>query len=1332
LLNRFAGRLLAVLARLALVGWLLFATLVLVLRYLVLPNIGGWHAEIEELAGRAIGQSVHIEKVSAGWRHLHPELQLEGVRVVDAQGRETLSFTRVDAVLSWRSLALFDLRLRRIVLAGPQLHVERRADGELRVAGVLIDRNRESDPTLANWVLQQPDVVISDARIYWRDVQRDAPELLLDQVNLRLDNQPGRHLVSLRAVPPASLGGPLDLRGEFTNASSGASLTKLDDWQGAFYLASGGLDFKMAQQWLDSPLDLASGQGAVRLWGKLAGGRIEELSADLALRDVDLRLTGKLPRLVVERMQGRLRWRQSAAGDTRVTGYDVALALADGVVVEPTSFHVEWAPSPLPESVAASGGNAMRGLAIVTATDIGQLMHLTNFLPLDDASRALLAGYAPSGRVANLKVSWHGTGERLLAYGAEADFVDLALQPRGNLPGFAGLSGHLRADENNGRVELVGGPTTLDFPTIFNEPQIALDELHAKAEWQWQATNGAAPTLTVDLQEASFSGPDAAGSAHGQYRFTGQGLGEIDLSAQVHEASLAAAWRYMPKAVPASVAEWLQHGLVGGSLRQGRLVLRGPLDRFPFADPAAGGQFLLNGQIEGGAVAYSEGWPQIDHIAGEIAFAGAGLSVAGGSGNSAGASLSKVSVQLPDFSAPKPTLLVAGEARGNLDDFTRFLETSPVGEMLGRFYQEIKISGNAGLKLDLLVPLDAPEQARVRGEVEFAGNQVLVDPMLPPVSEVRGHVGFSEKSATASNLAGVFLGQPARATIVTAGDELKVSASGGASVSELRKHYGHRLLGQLSGSLPWKSDVAIKKGRVTIKVESSLEGLASTLPEPFRKSAEAPMPVRFSRTPLPERTSKGAGGRDQLDLDVGDALHVTLLRRGEAGKKTIERGIVAVGETHSLPASGLLIAVRQDSLQADAWRAAIGNPAGGGATSMPGGGQASTDVDWPTPTLDLRAKSLQLFGRVWKDVKLQASPTKTGLVGQIETPDMAGSWEWERAGKGKFKARLQQLLLPDEKSRTIFEPVAANGPQAQGDAEPEQLPALDIVAEQLLIGQRRIGRIELQAENEAKAWHISRFSLVNQDGNVVATGRWQPEVGESGLTAVKFQLEANDLGKWLGRFGYADAVRDGKGTLEGEISWHGSPARLTPPTLTGSMKAKAEKGQFNKLEPGFGKLLSLLSLQMLPRRAVLDFRDVFSEGFAFDRINGTVNVHDGIMRTNDLAIEGSAAKVEMKGEVDLAKETQNVRVTVQPELSGSAAMGAALLVNPATGVALLLGQKILRDPLNKAFAFEYDIKGAWADPIVEKVGRSPAPGKDENGKANDKPARSTNDAGINP
>jgi uncharacterized protein YhdP len=153
----------------------------------------------------------------------------------------------------------------------------------------------------------------------------------------------------------------------------------------------------------------------------------------------------------------------------------------------------------------------------------------------------------------------------------------------------------------------------------------------------------------------------------------------------------------------------------------------------------------------------------------------------------------------------------------------------------------------------------------------------------------------------------------------------------------------------------------------------------------------------------------------------------------------------------------------------------------------------------------------------------------------------------------------------------------------------------------------------------------------------------------------------------------------------------------------------SEAGQFLKADPGVGRLLGVLSLQSLPRRITLDFRDVFSDGFAFDSINGDVQIAAGIMSTTDLRMVGPAATVDISGSVDIARETQQLRVRVLPALSTSISAGAAALfiANPLVGAAVgagtLLAQKVLKDPFEQLFSYEYAVTGGWSDPIVERV-----------------------------
>ena len=90
------------------------------------------------------------------------------------------------------------------------------------------------------------------------------------------------------------------------------------------------------------------------------------------------------------------------------------------------------------------------------------------------------------------------------------------------------------------------------------------------------------------------------------------------------------------------------------------------------------------------------------------------------------------------------------------------------------------------------------------------------------------------------------------------------------------------------------------------------------------------------------------------------------------------------------------------------------------------------------------------------------------------------------------------------------------------------------------------------------------------------------------------------------------------------------------------------------------------------------------------------------MHLKEFKMRGSAAQVSMTGEVDLARETQNLQVQVVPSLGDSASTVLGLL-NPLLIFPAAIAQKILKDPLGHIFAFDYSITGGWADPKVAKM-----------------------------
>ena len=174
------------------------------------------------------------------------------------------------------------------------------------------------------------------------------------------------------------------------------------------------------------------------------------------------------------------------------------------------------------------------------------------------------------------------------------------------------------------------------------------------------------------------------------------------------------------------------------------------------------------------------------------------------------------------------------------------------------------------------------------------------------------------------------------------------------------------------------------------------------------------------------------------------------------------------------------------------------------------------------------------------------------------------------------------------------------------------------------------------------------------------------------------------------------------------MAWADSPLALDFPTLTGQLQLAVDQGQFLKADAGAGRLLGLLSLQSLPRRLTLDFRDLFQEGFAFDNVGGDITIERGVARTNNLRIRSVSAAILMEGRTDLHDETQDLHVVVVPEINAGTASLAYAVINPVIGLGTFLAQMFLRKPLMAAGTRELHVTGTWSDPKVETLGNHAA------------------------
>jgi uncharacterized protein (TIGR02099 family) len=1355
---------------LVVLAWALLALTWGGLHFWIVPRIDQWRPELERWATQAVGVPVRVGTIGAepraggpSWRPdflpgLSLTLGLHDVRLLDPQGREALRLPAVRAVLSPRSL--WRLGFDQLSVESPVLDVRRTARGEIEIAGLNLVGSGGGGTATADWFFDQPALVIRNATVRWIDERRGAAPLALSALDLALRNTATRHEFRLDATPSAGWGQRLSLRGQLREPLLSLNLGRGDrlpwhDWRGELYADLPQADVVRLRHHVDlSPwgVDVRSGRGSLQLWADVVGGDITGVTADLNLQGVNAQLGPQRPPLIIETLQGRVSAQWSDQGFGLST--DDLRFVTQGGQVWPGG-HLS-----LQHSLRQGGREAATMLA-ADRIDLGALAALAAHLPLSTTLHDWMTRLQPGGRVLGLKAHWQGAVPGAAAYRAQGRIEDLALTgqdsgrtsrdgryPLPGRPGIRGAAVDFDFDQAGGQARLRVRDGALDLPGVFEERLLPLQTLATDARWTVQGER-----IDVRLDRLSLRNADAEGTGRA-YWHTGDPAsspsrsrfpGVLDLSATLTRADATRVHRYLPLSVSEPARRYVREAVRAGHADRVDLRLRGEIWDMPFDTPGTPGEFRITAglrevdfdyvprhlQPEGEAA-----WPGLRGVQGNLLLDRASLqllAVQSGLAAAPHVRLGQAQVSIADLSQAA-TLVVRAQAQGPAGELLDFVRRSPLNAMTGEALAQAQMGGTAQVQFNLNLPLRTPGAARVDGTVQFGGNDLRITPESPLLGHATGTLTFSEKGFALRGAQARLYGGDLRFEGGAAPDadgvtRVRFRGQGTASAEGLRDGglgFVSRLFARASGNAAYGAQLGFRAGEPELLVSSTLQGMAFALPAPLGKAAGESLPMRLETRVL--STTAGLGGElpltDRLRVDLGPAQQPLLAlhyERDISGPEArVLRGSIAVGlsggEAAPLPTAGVVANVNTPHFDADGWERAFTSATGAGVRGPTEPATRASRSYLPN-SLALRTDRLTLDRRQFHHLVLGASREEGGpwratldadeLEGHVQYREPAG------AQPASVQARLKRLTLP---------PGAAQAAEHILQ-QPANVPALDIVIDDLTLGQRQVGHVEIEALNRSDAagtneWRLTRFRLDTPEARLSATGHWAAATpGARRRTALNFSLDIHDAGQLLTRFGRAGVVRGGKGSIEGDIGWQGSPLSLDHASLSGQLKVDIGRGQFLKVEPGAAKLLGVLSLQALPRRLMLDFRDVFSDGFAFDAVRGDARIEQGVLRTDNLQMQGVNAAVLMEGSADLARETQDLHVIVVPEVNAGTASLLAAAVNPVMGLGTLLAQWLLRQPLQNANTQQFHITGSWADPQTVKVPVQPQ------GAAEDKPLR---------
>ncbi len=1341
--------------------WLVLAVSVLlvlawgVLHAVIVPRISELRPELESWTSRRLGVPVRIGAVQARSAGMVPSFELNDVQLFDPAGRPALRLPQVMVALSPASL--LNLGFEQLYIDSPELDVRRTKDGKILIAGLDFSQGPEADTGAVDWFFSQAEFAIRNGSVRWTDEKRDVPTLALQKVDLVVRNGRLQHSMRLDATPPPVWGDRFTLMGSFRQPLLSTRNGNWREWDGQLYAAAARVDVSQLRRYTDLGVDVAQGNGAMRAWVDWSRGRVIAATADLGLGEVSVTLGPGLQPLDLRALAGRLELKLNDKGgefSTRGLQFDTS----DGVHWPGGNLRVVYQldknQSPVRTEVWAD------------KMDLAALSQITNRLPVGARAHAALAAYAPKGLVERLHASWEGSADAKLKFAAQGRVAQLAIaaQPvpgdtgdghHTGTPGVRNANVEFDLTETGGRasVTLVNG--AFEFPGVFEEPVLPFASLSAEAQWKVDGQQ-----INVRVPSLKFSNDDAQGEAQADWK-TGESApgkrrfpGVLDLQGSLSRGEGTRVWRYLPLVLGRDVREYVHNAVTAGSASNVKFKLKGDLWDMPFADPKLG-EFHISANLQGANYTYvprnlqaatEPPWPALTQLAGEFVMDRVQLQLKnmhGRIGPGPGLAISKADATIADVR--HGVVQVAAEAKGPLNEMLMALASSPVDGMINKVLSKATASGAADYKLKLGLPLANLEKTTIQGSVALNNNDVQMRPDTPRMQRARGSVTFTENGFAIVGGQARALGGDVRVEGGLANGTTLLKLQGTATADGLRQAKELGLVAKLgqraSGSAAYAGLLGFKGGEMELTVLSNLQGMALNLPAPLNKAAEGALPLKVEKTVLKESLLPLATGavhlQDQLVVELGKLASATYVRDLSGAEARVLRGALRLGaameEPLALPDDGVFGHAVVGSVNLDAWSTVVSELGGASlgtlaapAGSTRAGAEAHAALGYLPTSLVVRARDLTGGGHKFSNVV--AGGSREGLTwrANIDAKELSGYAEY-RQPSGSNLGRVYLRL-----ARATWGPAAEAEVENQLDEQPASIPAFDVVVDDFEYSGKKLGRIEIDAVNRGAAaardgapreWRLNKFNISTPEAQLTASGNWATVntqgqgtaaaprgQAERRRTVLNFKLDIADAGGLLGRFGMKDVVRRGKGNMEGQLAWAGSPLSPDYSSMAGAFNVKVESGQFLKNPPpGLAKLLGVLSLQSLPRRLTLDFKDVFSEGFAFDLFGGDVAIEQGIAKTNNLQMKGVNGVVFMDGRTDIAKETQDIKVVVIPEINAGTGSLIATWVNPAVGVTTFLAQLFLRKPLIEANTKEFHIDGTWSDPRFAEVDHAKPP-----------------------
>ena len=1292
--------------------WLLTALMVgmviihITVRFFIWPQLESKKTEYEQLASRTLGVTVAAAELKASWNVFWPAFELKNVSFSNPQtGSQLLSIPQIRGSLAWESLWHLKPYFHDLNFSNATIQVIRDPKGNWIIAGIPM---QSGQGTFASWLLEQDHIDLVNTRIDWLDQQKQSSKHILSFDSLSLNNNWFTHAIKTKIRSPwhqdvANIEGRFK-HGFFHSASDWGH------WSGQFAWEFSGLDLQVASELNIPKIKIASGTIDTKGRAYLDDGIIDSGKGELNGRQIRVDWDGMDQPLRIESINAVLEENTSGNIMTLSTPSLKWTTNRQGPTQELKDLSFYW-------KIAPNLGEIKHAGIKVDQIEIAFIEQLAKQLPLPHEIGQWIQDYRAQGTLKNLDASWNESAKKLpfdiripgieqSRYKLAFEFDRVFLSPDKN-SGVAAqnLSGKLLATELGGHASAKTSDSSITFNKLLENDLVPITE--AKAFFKWSKVGN---HWVYEFNDTRIKNNDLDMSFDAIYETKGSKSEErLFIKADLNRANVNNITRYFPIEMSKNARDYIRGTLSAGEIKNGKIHIDGNPNHIPFNRKFTG-KFELYLPIKD--VTYlpspkdknsKQQWSAFSKVNGLLEFKGPAMNLSFESGEFESVKLTAIQGKVNDVTSNQALLNIHGVAEGQAQDLLDYYLMSPSAGRLSAINNQLKIAGRGKLNITLNIPLNASENTRIEGEIDLPTNTINYGTRVT-VKDVSGNIYFSEEKIIAKNLKAQWLGGEIRidaATQLPWQKESFMRISGNANLDEIGtmlKNGGayDPLLKQVDGRLTYSGKLSVTHAGYDLNLDLKLDQIQSQLPAPFNKKTGQGMNGQLLMT----------GTHQDNSFEHAGTIKIAKLLETRFAIKDDQDARVGFGVNTqaSVPVKGTSANLVFESIDLDAWQKWSEK----NYPDTPGKSVGKNPID----SVSARFQQAKFYDQELSNITLTATHDKDLWQANITSSMATGTIQWRAAQiglpEGKLTGNLKRLVIQNDSASDTLAKQLNNRIQ--------KIPAVDITAEELIFNDKHFGKMELIANNDKNDWRIDKLTLKTRDAQANATGKWilpkTSKKGDLGTTELAFDLDIENAGQLLDNLGFPKTIGNGSGKLVGKISWVGEPHKYSTKTLKGDLALDLAKGTILQVEPGVGRLLGVLSFQSITKIATLDIggvlKPVVAQGTPFDRITSKGTITNGLANISDLTMKGPQGTIRLSGIANLMDETQDMRITVLPNLNAGSASVAYSFINPIVGLSTLVGQYLFADEVSKLFQLDYLVQGTWDAPqviVLDKKGK---------------------------